>query len=163
MMRTLSRTASPTRCTPRPRVALSESSSQEGREPPHARGGRAAASVAFDKTTILGLEGDTSDVFFFFFAVTRQKLRPSQIREVPFVITGHQLWRPLCADVSGLPRMHGHVRCCLAGLQSSLQAGKPLNWPVQMSCQSSNTPDAGVLIKQVHEMVGERTKSFLLL
>lgn len=101
--------------------------------------------------------------FFFFFAVTRQKLRPSQIREVPFVITGHQLWRPLRADVSGLPRMHGHVRCCLAGLQSSLQAGKPLNWPVQMSCQSSNTPDAGVLIKQVHEMVGERTKSFLLL
>lgn len=38
-----------------------------------------------------------------------------------------------------------------------------MNLPVQMSCQSSNTPDAGVLIKQVHEILGECTKSFLLL
>lgn len=43
---------------------------------------RAAASVAFHKTSILGLEGDTSDAFLsFFLAVTRRNLRPSEIRE----------------------------------------------------------------------------------
>lgn len=94
MMQTLSHRASPTRCTPRPRVALSESSSQEGREPPHARGGRAAASVAFDKTSILGLEGDTSDGFLFFFLQSQDKTFGLPRSGRAFIMTGHQLWRP---------------------------------------------------------------------
>lgn len=47
-----------------------------------------------------------------------------------------------------------HVRSCLiCGAPAVTLRRKPLEWPVQTTRQSSHTPDAGVLIKQVQELV----------
>lgn len=78
----------------------SESSGQEGREPLHARGGRAAASVAFDIYSGSGSRHVRRFSFFFFCS---HKTKPSA-----FPDPGKRL--PVVAS----PRTHHHVRCCLS-------------------------------------------------